>query len=459
MLSASKLNRKSDDDFEDHFPYPTCWHDNARRQLLLSPFRERDLNPEGFDSKLKFWVDLIEKYCIYKGDASFSKSELKSRFTRNDRVPSCLDIVLSHMEKQKIVCDRRDYEFDRNSTWTGWAAYKLIKKPVLWAFEILKSNVVANKTSESHPVEYVHLNVLKNFCKQLHEILKKPPFLGKVQPYEVFATDVLKVMLLSDSCIKLCTEALHYERKISLSYKRTYNENSIYLIKVPADENELDIRITEGDLAMHNMSVIRMNLMGQLKDIEIKIEESTEKIRQYLQQNKRQMAKYQLRSKHLLERNYEKQSLALYNIEALLSSVEEAKHNNIILDAYKYGSKALHDILDASNLKYDNATEIISEVTETIETHKELEDAIGNANLNILASNEDDELERELAQLIKEENSKTDSKSVPVPSNIDTIKFQTMPVTDELVTHMLEKLEVEQESPSKKSEKLLQLNS
>ncbi|KAL9895580.1 charged multivesicular body protein 7-like [Glossina fuscipes fuscipes] len=174
-------------------------------------------------------------------------------------------------------------------------------------------------------------------------------------------------MTISENCIKMCAQTLHYEPKIGLLYKLGDNENRTQLIKVPM-ENEPVTGINENDIVIHKMKAVRTNLMEQLRDIEVKIEEIKSNIRQYLKENKRQMAKPLLRKKHLLENTHKKQSLALQNIETLLLSVEEAKHNGIILDAYKSGSKALQNIFDTLNLNNDTVTDIVADVNETIGT-------------------------------------------------------------------------------------------
>ncbi|KAI9579317.1 charged multivesicular body protein 7-like [Glossina fuscipes] len=440
MSSVCAQNQKAANKFEDNFPYPACWQDNVRMGFLLSTFRERTVNPESFDSKLQFWTNLIRDYCEYKGDANFNKEELKIRFTRNGHVPACLDTVLSNMLQLKIICASEDYKLNINSNWTEWALHNFIKGPFLWVYGTLKFWLNPNEmTADTHRIEYVHMDVLRKFCMQVYELLQKSPFKGTVQPYEVFIEEVLRVMTISENCIKMCAQTLHYERKIDLLYKLGDSENRIQLIKVPM-ENEPVTGINENDIVIHKMKAVRMTLMEQLRDIEVKIEEIKSSIRKYLKENNRRMAKPLLQKKHLLENTHKKQSLALQNIETLLLSVEEAKHNGIILDAYKSGSKALQNIFDTSNLNNDTVTDIVADVNETIETHKEIGDILADTNLNVSDSYDDNDLERELAQ-ITGENVETETK-------IDkTIAYEKSVLTDDQLINMLEELEVEQKSP------------
>ncbi|KAI9590120.1 charged multivesicular body protein 7-like [Glossina fuscipes] len=439
MMNVCGRNEKVANKFDDNFPYPACWHDNMRMEFLLSAFRERTVNPESYDAKLQFWTHQIQDYCEYKGDANFNKEELKIRFTRNGRVPACLDTVLSNMLQLKIICASEDYKLNINSNWTEWALNNFVKGPFLRVYRLLKFWLNANEMiADAHRTEYVHMDVLTKFCMQVYELLQKSPFKGTVQPYEVLIEEVLRVMTISESCIKMCAQKLHYERKISLSYKLGDNENRIQLIKVPV-ENEPVTEINENDIVIHKMEAVRMNLMEQLRDIEVKIEEINLNIHQYLKENKRQMAKLLLQKKHLLENSHKKQSSALLNIETLLLSIEEAKQNDIILDAYKSGSKALQNIFDTLNLNNEIVRDIVADVNETIETHKEIGDILADTNPNVSNSYDDNDLERELAE-ITGENVETETK-------IDNpIAYQKSMLTDEQLMNMLEELEVEQKS-------------
>lgn len=38
---------------------PACWSDDERMNFLFQPFRPREANPESYDAKVKFWVELI----------------------------------------------------------------------------------------------------------------------------------------------------------------------------------------------------------------------------------------------------------------------------------------------------------------------------------------------------------------------------------------------------------------
>lgn len=153
----------------------------------------------------------------------------------------------------------------------------------------------------------------------------------------------------------------------------------------------------------------------------------------------------------------EKRSLALHNIETLLSNVHEAKLNGVILDAYKFGSKALQNALEVSNLKYDNVDEIVSDVRESMDSFREIQDSLANANLDNSLLNDsladEDELEKELREIMSE-TVNTTTKSAKENNNITTGTAKKIEITDDELLNMLNDLEIEQDSPGKKCTEL-----
>ena len=147
----------------------------------------------------------------------------------------------------------------------------------------------------------------------------------------------------------------------------------------------------------------------------------------------------------------EKLSTALHNIETLEMQVQQARSNGEILDAYKIGSKALQNILKETGLQYDNVEEVLSDVRETVELHNEIQDSLSNANIG--DSNQqtvdDDQLEQELREIFEEQTSEAALPNIkPKIStaktlNASVVAANKIEITDEQLLHMLEQLEVE----------------
>jgi charged multivesicular body protein 7 len=80
--------------------YPAEWSDDQVMNVLFSPFREnRYVNPRSWDSKLKFWADMIRRHCRSEKMLIFNARQLPGMFERNGKVPACLNIVLDDLLK------------------------------------------------------------------------------------------------------------------------------------------------------------------------------------------------------------------------------------------------------------------------------------------------------------------------------------------------------------------------
>jgi len=132
----------------------------------------------------------------------------------------------------------------------------------------------------------------------------------------------------------------------------------------------------------------------------------------------------------------ERRSLALHNIESLLCSVDEAQNSGVVLDAYKIGSNTLKKVLSDSGLKYDNVDEVLADVRDTLDQHREVQDVLSTSVVEG-ASQEEDQLERELRELCGESSQSTFG---PLINNNEKPEVV---ITDEEMIAMLQDLEVE----------------
>ncbi|XP_055902451.1 charged multivesicular body protein 7 [Eupeodes corollae] len=416
--------------------YPPCWSDDTRMDVLMAPFRLKSVNPENYVSKMIFWQEMITKYCEFNGSPSFNKRQLQVAFHRKNKTPYGLDNVLEEMRNTRKIRTRTEYMYDPENSWTGWAINSFVKKPLWWGVR----KVWTAGESDDALLDFIQLEVVKKMCNDLIIILQKHS--GKLLHYDEVKTIISDAINLSDDGLHICLHTLFCQKKVVLEFTVENNERKIHLVKIPGKTDQ-NPEISETDRAFHNLQMTQKNLTAQLESLESDIKITDEKARQYLKENKRQLAKTYLRKKHLLEKNYEKRSIALNNVETLLSSVDEAQNNGVILETYKIGSKALQKVLNDSGLKYDNVDEIISDIKEAVDTHDEIQDTIASAHLN--EKFDDYDLEKELRDIVGEE--KPDER--PAQPAIDNNNMQKIEVTDEELLAMLEGLEVENDSPTK----------
>lgn len=136
----------NDDYYEDNsniaikLDMPTCWSDDVRMSFLFAPFRSKELNVVSYNSKQKFWKDLIRKYCETKGSAQVTLPELRTAFQRNGKKPYALETVLLEMEVENEVVKLNTFMESPQLTWSSWA-HRSLTKVVAWPVYQVKNRL------------------------------------------------------------------------------------------------------------------------------------------------------------------------------------------------------------------------------------------------------------------------------------------------------------------------------
>ena len=86
-----------------YFP-PDLSADPDRLDVLYAAFRDKTVNPRGYESKLKTWQDAVLKYARVNKTALIDADRLAKAFQFDDgRKPLCLSRVLKEMIDSKKV--------------------------------------------------------------------------------------------------------------------------------------------------------------------------------------------------------------------------------------------------------------------------------------------------------------------------------------------------------------------
>lgn len=127
--------------------------------LLLAPFRAKNVNAEAYDYKMKFWKDMIMRYCGTDQRATISINVLKEAFTRNHTSPYCLHEVVEELIREKVIVPKSQFLEEKEATWSGWAVKKLVKQPLSWGLGKIKEKLWIT-TEDPERCEYVVQNVV-----------------------------------------------------------------------------------------------------------------------------------------------------------------------------------------------------------------------------------------------------------------------------------------------------------
>lgn len=143
--------------------YPVCWQDDERMDNLFDAFRDKSVNPVNYESKMKFWKNLIQEYCTVRGNPTTTLSDLRAALQRKGKRPYCLDTVFEELLADGLVKTKSQYMQAPLLTWSGWAVHKLVKAPLRWGFDRVKETVIpsaANSICDEN-TEYVTVEVAK----------------------------------------------------------------------------------------------------------------------------------------------------------------------------------------------------------------------------------------------------------------------------------------------------------
>lgn len=143
--------------------FPDCWQDDERMENFFAPFRLKSVNPVNYDTKLKFWKNLIKEFCEVKGSAAVSVSELRDALQRNGKKPHCLSTVIEELLTDGSIKWKTEFMEPPQLTWSGWALDKLIKTPLKWSFNMVKERAlpVAPDAKQLEATEFIVLEVAK----------------------------------------------------------------------------------------------------------------------------------------------------------------------------------------------------------------------------------------------------------------------------------------------------------
>lgn len=131
--------------------------------------------------------------------------------------------------------------------------------------------------------------------------------------------------------------------------------------------------------------------------------------------------------------------------------MEEAQNNGVLLDAYKIGTKALQKVLSDSGLKYDNVDEVLADVRETLDQHREIQDVMSSSTAEVTANHDEEALEAELTKLM----GGNDQEIKPLSLYNNNNKTEIVIEDDQLIA-MLNDLEVEDGTLSQVSQRTME---
>lgn len=166
-------------------------------------------------------------------------------------------------------------------------------------------------------------------------------------------------------------------------------------------------RVTEQDKAVLQLKQQRDKLKMYQKKIEIQLEKDRLTVKQLLASGRKERAKLILRKKKFQESLLEKTDSQLENIDQMVNNIEFAQIEIQVVQGLKSGNEALNKLHKL--LSIEDAEKIMQDTQEAISYQQEIDEILAGG----LTAEDEDEVLRELDQLIKDSMPEVPSERLP----------------------------------------------
>jgi len=377
------------------------WKDDKRMNALFAPVGDKNLNPESWKAKIKFWIDLIEEWSLKNDIILLDISALKKVFIRNGKSPYCLEDVIAEACKSGQFCATDEYLKNvaaSHQSWGAWmlgagaGAIKKVSTNLIWksetgSFTVLqvlqreKLKIQSNLESEESYISSRQASIFTH--KQISQLLE--------ESYSDIASReyVLKVLFADKILIKFEVEHETFYKFVPHQNKKEVNEIDQGLVKLKQTLQHLQDRISE---LVNKLSKEKERLKGLLRD------------------GARNSAKTCLKRIKRYEQNHDKLMNQQLSLDQLYDELISAETNAILMEAYSTGLTTLKSLVNDDMLEKSENT--MTELAQILDTKKEIDEALVFKD-EILDSELDDEL-KELLENESEENGYTAADNNPI---------------------------------------------
>lgn len=285
---------------------PKCWSDDTRMGVLFSPFRELSVNPENYRSKLKFWKEMISKYCEWRGTAEVTVQDIEEIFRRHEKKPYCIQKVFEEMLASGELKSRESFMEPPQTTWSGWATNLLVKKPLKWGVQTVKSRIFPPNFAE---IAFVVQEVVEVFiyCISMTMRFLLTPRIFQLFTFQNQATKLLKVlqnrlisqseaMRLAEESLSLSHEgfvltiqALLCQQKVATHCAPIEGSEEVLLkFAIPGEKIQA---ISEIEYSIYRLEIMEQELMKKIDALEEAAKREEEKAREFIKKANRNLAK------------------------------------------------------------------------------------------------------------------------------------------------------------------------
>ncbi|OTF81218.1 charged multivesicular body protein-like protein [Euroglyphus maynei] len=350
-------NDNNDADFIEIRPYlPDCWNDDKRMNVLFNPFRIREINPTGWDLKMNFWINLINKWCLFDRKVVFTIDELRQNFNRDERLPhlDCAKLVISHMKRQnKIlfkdeIVNRKKCSKSNGSNLVNWTLNSLIVRPITSGWNWLSTKDDNSHSNDdkilpiSHDYQLINVEAMQIFSQSIESFIKNIE--TTCMSYSKFINLVNKNVFietkLNEISMDIVLMNLESENKLKI-----YDEAGYKIIKFGNNQ-----QIKDSDITLVKLEMVKEILEKEATDLERKMETLNNEARAAIANGNRDKALLLLKRKKRLENRVKEKDLQIDNIEILCSELLETGSQKLMLKTFQMAN----DVLKKNSTKIED---------------------------------------------------------------------------------------------------------
>ena len=388
-------------------------------------------NPESYDAKIDFWINTIELWLECKSIYKFTPEKLARSFTYNNRKPLCLEEVLVHMkDNRKTILDANEYLTSLTSSWSD-IPLKMLKAGTSVLFSAISSpKSPQQRKDEFNTTHFIHLGQLERRAQALLARIKD---VGDLYCKKSDIRD-------TEQDVDIVLDYLKYQSKV---------------IDFRSIDDDVYIKCQEGKMTDTDAAIISTEL--SVNKLEVTVAELDHKVRETKMELKNCIAKGEskwkqkrlLRTAKYLEKDLETKSKTLDNLNIVFQSLQEVENNKLVIGNLKIAREALAK--EVKEVGDDvKAQELINDIRDLVDANNDVAEILKNAQLSDETEIDDETLEKELNQLLDEENELELKAALDKLSVGDTPLEDTDSAIGDTVLENLEKKKENEKSEEKK---------
>ena len=422
------------------FAFPKSWSDDERMNFRFQPFADRNVNSLAYDNKMKFWKELIieisQSGLLKVADEHsvqqtfiISQDMLTQAFMRKGKSPKCLATVLEELERDGVLTESKVYN-ERlvevvkrmQASWSTWSYQVLVSSPLSKL-----TNRFISVVSPKRPSQTLHYIVNDNVRKAARELLERVRHLADSTSigaaYRLILThrQLLALGKIDKQSLDLLLLWLQSEKSVMKIVDDSLGE----VYKFPLSDKAKLEGLTEAEKGVLEIQNARVKLESSISKKQSQIDEHISDIKLQLAKKNKLLAQRALRKKKAVEKSIAKEAEHLHKIDNILDEIYGSVTNQLVIEAFDKGAKALKSLTDATPI--DAVNETMANLSDSLAVSEEITNAISSP----LPSDDadDDELEQELQDLVA-----SDHKPVQHTESADWLPhLEGLTVTDDSI--------------------------